>query len=119
MPPWNAKEVRRRLPGDCVGTGILFLAMYAMGFFGANFYPVIHPVHGEMWFQFSLLFAAAPGFIMLGLAGRLDPRICCAVEPGTKELPLPCWARAAGWMLLWGGFALGGCVMFWVHRPPA
>lgn len=115
----NAKEVRRRLPGDCVGAGILFLAIYALGFFGASFYPSLHPVHGEMWLPLSLIGALAPGFVMAGLAGFVDPRVCVFIDPSTDEMPVPWPVRAVGQMLLWGGFLLGGGVMFLVHRAAA
>lgn len=118
-PLRNAKEVRQRMPGDFVRQGVLFLALYTIGFVGAEFYPALHPVHGEMWFLFSLCFAASPGCIMVGLAGHVDPRICFAIGSATRDLRLPWRVRAAGQALLWGGFALGCGVMYCVHHAAA
>lgn len=118
-PLRNSKEVRQRMPGDFVRQGILFLALYAFGFVGAEFYPALHPVHGEMWFLFSFCFAVSPGCIIVGLAGHVDPRICFALGSATRDLTIPWRIRAAGRALLWGGFALGGGAMYCVHHAAA
>lgn len=106
------EEERRRLPRDYVSLGILSLALFGLGFLGAIYLPGFHPLHGKLWFGFCLLFALAPGSILIGIAGFLDERVCLAVTHHAKKLSLPLWTRLLGWTLLLGGFAVGGYLAF-------
>src|SRR5689334_13737644 len=63
------------------------------------------------YYPFVWLFA--PGLIILGIAGLIEPRIVLAVSPEAKELDLPRWARLLGPALVAVGFAVGWWLM---HR---
>lgn len=106
------EEGRDETPGSFLLCGFLILAFYGLGLAGVS--SSLHPIHGdtEARISFGLILALALGFLLVGLAGLLDERICLAVGENRGKRPLPLWIRLGGWFLFLTGIAIGGCTAF-------
>jgi hypothetical protein len=92
----------RKYAAMVLGIGVLILAVNGVTLLAGMYYPVV--------------LAIAPGLLLLGLVGLIDPRIALATSKFAKEVQLPLWTYIVGFTLLLGGFAAGGYLAFFVLK---
>jgi hypothetical protein len=103
-----------RLPLKFIGYAAVCIAGYGWGMLAGTRYPTLHPIGGELRALYVILIALAGGYILVGVVGFADPRICFAIHRSTRGLPLPFWARMAGWALMLSGCTGGGYLAYLV-----